>query len=219
MMQSKIYHVSYSAVLQEIGEYPQAGFIYHQNADSDEIKYSVDLTKVIRGINLRARAKGTDFLNLVDCGEHESLVCSEDAQKAIEKLNLPPVKSLKVEASNKKGIYKGYWVNVFDFQFYDFIDFGRSSFIAKGVLDNDVFLKAENRLDFEDKYISVKRQGLFVVLPDMVFLKKELIEKCDLFSFPRYGTELYATSNFHQLYTDLNLSGLQFQEIESFEFI
>lgn len=218
MIQRGIYRISCSADQSEVGVVPQAGFSYFEGRDSDDISYFSDLSKVTRGIKVVAGAKFTDFLNLVDCGGHEGLVCSEEAQLSMQKLKLPPKQSLKVNALNNKKLSRSYWVNLFEYNFYDFIDYAKSRFIAKGFVDSDILIEEENRQRFEERYVQIKRQSLFVVHPEEVYLKKELIDKVDLFSFPKYGTALYATENFYRLYMEQNFSGLQFEPIKSFFF-
>ncbi|MBC9929529.1 hypothetical protein [Chitinophaga qingshengii] len=218
MIQGDIYRISYSTDPLEIGVFPQASFSYFEGVDSDDISYFSDLSKVTSGIKVVAGANFTDFLNVIDCGCHEGLICSEEALLSIQELKLPPKQSLRINALNKKKLSRSYWVNLFDHNFYDFIDYAKSRFIAKGFVDSDILIEEEDRQRFEERYLQIKRQSLFAVYPDEVYLKKELIDKVDLFSFPKYGIDLYATANFYRLYLERKMSGLQFEPIKSFFF-
>ncbi|RAJ75617.1 hypothetical protein CLV59_109231 [Chitinophaga dinghuensis] len=190
-----------------MGDVPHGRFKYHPGTDYEDVDFSLDLSKAIAGIELTAHAKMTDFLNIVDCMMPRGMVFSDKAQFAIKELKLPPVQTLTTSAQNKR--YQGsYWINLFDYQLYDYINYKGSEFIARGILTDDIEFVAENKLDFEDKMNDAVKKRCFEILPQLVYLKEELINKYNLFSFPKWGTALYVTENFFRLYKDKGLSGL-----------
>ncbi|MEV4884630.1 hypothetical protein MRBLMN1_003155 [Chitinophaga ginsengisegetis] len=218
MIQNEVYYVDYSTDLREIGILPQAKFLYYPNMDSDQIRYSIDLSGIVNGIEVVTRAKWSDFLNVVDCMGHEGFVCSEMCESVLLELNLPPVQSFKTNAFNGAD-QKNYWINLFDHQFYDFIDYDGSKFVAEGISAGKIVFESSSKPDFEDKVASARKQGHYEISPQMVIIKKELVRDYDLFSFPKLGISLFATHKFYQAYMDLKLTGLQFRKAEVFKFI
>ncbi|MBV8255408.1 MAG: hypothetical protein JO154_22600 [Chitinophaga sp.] len=218
MSHTSIYYLKYSTNLKDIGSVPQGQFKYYPGTDYESIDFSLDLSKVIAGIELTAQAQLTDFLNIVDCMMPRGMVFSDKAQFAIKELKLPPVQTLTTSARNMR--YQGeYWVNLFDYQFYDYINYKGSKFIARGILADDIEFVSEDKIDFEEKMNDAVKKRRFEILPQLVYLKEELINNYDLFSFPKLGTALYATENFLQVYKNLGFSGLEFEQIECFKFV